>query len=155
MPFHDLDTGETPLADRPSRARRAAALPKLRLPDGSVVEVGEHALVRLEQRFAATAVGGEEVLDRVQLLLNEVGQMSSAQPGWVRGEQRRGYRYASVGEDFLLILRGPAVVTGIARGALSDYARQRRNEAAAARRSWRSRPRRREGRHPRCHDDWW
>lgn len=125
----------------------------LRLPDGSIAEVGEHALIRLEQRFAA-AVGRDEVLDRVQRLLDEVGQLSHEQPLWLRGRQRRGCRYAFLGDDYLLILRGPAVVTGITRGAISDQARARRNAAAAARRSWRSRPRGREGRGTQHADEW-
>lgn len=126
----------------------------LRLPDGSIAEVGEHALARLEQRFAAASVGRDEVLDRVQLLLDEVGELSHEQPVWLRGRHRNGCRYAFLGDDYLLILRGPAVVTGITRGAISDQARARRNAAAAARRSWRSRPRSREGRGTEHAEDW-
>lgn len=140
----------------PGRPWPRPLAPLLRLPDGSRASVEEHALLRLEQRFAAGVIGRAEILERVQLLLDQVGRMSPEPPGWLRGRPRTGHRYVLIGDDLLLIVSGPAVVTGIARGALSDQARARRNRAAADRRSWRSRPRHREGRgHLRLRNDWW
>lgn len=137
-PFDD------PPAPGPPRLRPLA--PRLRLPDGSCASVEEHALVRLEQRFAAATAGRAEVLERVQQLLDQSGRMSTEQPGWRPGRGRDGQRYVLVGDDLLLIVRGSAIVTGIPRSGLADQQRPRRTDDAADRRSWGTHPRHREGR---------
>lgn len=149
MPSRPFDDPPVP---GPPRLRPLA--PRLRLPDGSSASVSEHALVRLEQRFAAHTAGRAEVLERVQRLLDQSGRMSTEQPGWRPGRGREGQRFVLVGDDLLLIVRGSAVVTGVPRSGLADQARPRRDEDAAAdRRSWGTRPRHREGRRHRSLPD--
>jgi hypothetical protein len=114
---------------RPDRAWTIAG--EITLADGQHVAVTTHCVDRFWERAAGGCANFKSALARLQQLAEQIGVDAPA-PDWA-GEARCD-RYIALGDDIGLLIVNTRAVTCIARGSISDAARDWRNQRRPSRR---------------------
>jgi hypothetical protein len=103
---------------------------EIRLAEGQTVVVTTHCVDRFWERAAGGCVNFNAALARLRLLADRIG-VEAPPPQWA-GDVRCD-RYIALGDDIGLVVVNKRAVTCIARGSISDAARDWRNDRRSRR----------------------
>ncbi len=99
---------------------------KVTLATGERLGVTTHAIERFDERVCG-GVGAGPASERLAGMLATVA-VESAKPAWVLDDNYSDTeRYLLIGDDIALPICNDTIITVLARGYLSDHARDRRN----------------------------